>query len=144
MAKDVSVVVDDPPGEPTRQAEATAGSAVDIEAVRPVPTTAGETATVHILVDDVAATRSALANGGLDVRRGRGAIRLDVEDRPGTRTQVAREPAHAAVNVDPPCTTCSAARLAFGLRDFEKRRSGRSEPSARVPHPCLSATEGTR
>jgi hypothetical protein len=121
MAKDVSVVVDDPPGEPARQAEATGGAGVDTEAARG-GTTGGEHAAVHILVDDVAATPSAPANAGLEARHKRGAIGPDVEHRPGTRARVARECRRR--RSDPAFTTCGAARLVFRRRDFERGARG--------------------
>jgi len=66
MAKDLSVVVSDRPGELARLGEATGGAGVNIEGLCCVAT-GGGTATVHILVEDVAAARSALGNAGLDV-----------------------------------------------------------------------------
>jgi len=121
MAKDLSVVVDDRPGELARLGEATGGAGVNIEGFCCVAT-GGATATVHILVEDVAATRSALANAG-PVSDERDVIVVDVDDRPGTMAQLARKIADAGVNIDPAYTTPSGVRLVLGVGDFEKARA---------------------
>jgi hypothetical protein len=64
------------------------GAGVNIEGVCCLAT-GGGTAIVHILVEDVTVTRSALQNAGLEVSDEREVI-VDVEDRPGT---MARSPA---------------------------------------------------
>ena len=110
MAKDVSVVVDDPLGEPARQAEATAASGVDIEGAR----------------------------------RERGAIRLDVEDHPGTRAQLMREAADATMNIDLPYPTSGRVRLVVESTTSNKGARGGLSQASRVPHARLTATGGTR
>ena len=57
MAKDLSVILDDRPGE-LRLGQATGGAGVNIEGVCCLAT-GGGTATVHLLVEDVTATRIA-------------------------------------------------------------------------------------
>ena len=121
MAKDLSVVVDDRPGELAGLGEATGGAGVNIEGFCSVAT-GGGAATVHILVEDVAATRSALANAG-PVSDERDVIVVDVDDRPGTMAQLARKIADAGVNIDPAYTTPSGVRLVLGVGDFEKARA---------------------
>jgi hypothetical protein len=121
MAKDLSVVVDDRPGELARLGEATAGAGVNIDRFCRVAT-GGGTATVHILVEDVAVARGALANAGLEASDERDVIVVDVEDRPGTMAQVARKTADAGVNIDLAYTTFSGVRLVLGVDDFEKAR----------------------
>jgi len=122
MAKDLSVVLDDRPGELARLGEATGGAGVNIEGVCCLAT-GGGTATVHILVEDVMATRSALQNAGMEVSDERDVIVVDVEDRPGTMAQVARKLADAGVNIELAYTTFGGVRLVLGLDDFEKARA---------------------
>jgi hypothetical protein len=122
MARDLSVVVDDRPGELARLGEATGGAGVNIEGFCCLAS-GGGTATVHILVEDVAATRSALASAGLEVSDERDVIVVEVEDRPGTMAQVARKIADAGVNIDLAYITFSGVRLVLGVDDFEKARA---------------------
>jgi hypothetical protein len=122
MAKDLSVVLDDRPGELARLGEATGGAGVNIEGVCCLAT-GGGTATVHMLVEDVAATRGALQNAGLEVSDERDVIVVDVEDRPGTMAQVARKLADAGVNIELAYTTFGGVRLVLGVDDFEKARA---------------------
>jgi hypothetical protein len=121
MAKDVSVILDDRPGELARLGEATGAAGVNLEGVCCLAT-GGGTATVHILVEDVAATRSAVENAGLDVTDERDVIVVDVEDRPGTMAQVARKLADAGVNIELAYAAFGGVRLVLGVDDLEKAR----------------------
>jgi len=122
MAKDLTVLLDDRPGELARLGEATGGAGVNIEGVCCVPTGGGK-ATVHILVEDAAATRSALENAGLEVTNERDVIVVDVEDRPGTMAEVARKIADAGVNIEVAYTTFGGVRLVLGPDDLERARA---------------------
>jgi hypothetical protein len=121
MARYLSVIVDDRPGELARLGEATGGAGVNIEGFCCVATGGGR-ATVHILVEDIAAARSALASAGLEVSDERDVIVVGVEDRPGTMAQVARKIADAGMNIDLAYMTFSGVRLVLGVDDFEKAR----------------------
>jgi hypothetical protein len=78
---------------------------------------------VHILVEDVTATRGALENAGLEVGDEREVIVVDIEDRPGTVAQVARKVADAGVNIELAYTTFGGVRLVLGVDDFGKARA---------------------
>src|SRR5215218_5306180 len=118
MARDLSVSLDDRPGELARLGEATAGAGVNIEGVCCLATGGGR-ATVHILVEDITATRSALQNAGLEVSDERDVIVVDVEDRPGSMAQVARKLADAEVNIELAYTTFGGVGLVLGVDDLE-------------------------
>jgi hypothetical protein len=122
MAKDLSVVLDDRPGELARLGEATAGAGVNIDGLCCLATGGGR-ATAHILVEDVKATRGALENAGLEVGDEREVIVVDIEDRPGTVAQVARKVADAGVNIELAYTTFGGVRLVLGVDDFGKARA---------------------
>ena len=122
MAKDLTVVLDDRPGELARLGEATAGAGVNIDGLCCLATGGGR-ATVHILVEDVAATRGALQNAGLEVGDEREVIVVDIEDRPGTVAQVARKVADAGVNIELAYTTFGGVRLVLGVDDLGKARA---------------------
>lgn len=122
MARDLSVALDNRPGELARLGEATGSAGINIEGVCGVATGGGP-ATVHLLVEDVAATRSALANAGLEVSDEREVLVVDVEDRPGTMAEVARRIADAGVNIELAYTTFGGIRLVLGVDDLEKARA---------------------
>ena len=123
MAKDLSVVLDDRPGELARLGEATAGAGVNIDGFCCLATGGGRAA-VHILVEDVTATRGALRDAGPEVGGGeREVIVVDIEDRPGTVAQVARKVADAGVNIELAYTTFGGVRLVLGVDDFGKARA---------------------
>jgi hypothetical protein len=122
MATDLSVALENRPGELAKLGEATGAAGVNIEGVCGVAT-GGGTATVHILVEDVAATRSALENAGLQVTDERDVLVVDVEDRPGTMGQVARKIADAGVNIELVYTTFGGVQLVLGVDDLEKARA---------------------
>jgi len=122
MAKDLTVVLEDRPGELARLGEATGGAGINIEGVCCLAP-GGGTATVHILVEDVAATRSALQSAGLEVSDERDVIVIDVEDRPGTMAAVARKIADLGVNIELAYTTFGGVRLVLGVDDLEKARA---------------------
>jgi hypothetical protein len=122
MAKDLSVVLDDRPGELARVGEATAGAGVNIDGFCCLATGGGR-ATVHILVEDVTATRTALQSAGLEVGAEREVIVVDVEDRPGTMARVARKIADAGANIELAYTTFGGVRLVLGVDDIAKARA---------------------
>jgi hypothetical protein len=122
MARDLSVALDNRPGELARLGEATAGAGINIEGVCGVAT-GGGTATIHILVEDVVATRSALENAGLEVSDEHDVLVVDVEDRPGAMSEVARNLADAGVNIELAYTTFGGVRLVLGVDDLEKTRA---------------------
>jgi hypothetical protein len=122
MAKDLSVVLDDRPGELARVGEATAGAGVNIDGFCCLATGGGR-ATVHILVEDVTATRTALQSAGLEVGAEREVIVVDVEDRPGAMAQVARKIADAGANIELAYRTFGGVRLVLGIDDLAKARA---------------------
>jgi hypothetical protein len=121
MAKDLSVVLDDRPGELARLGEATAGAGVNIDGFCCLA--GGGRATVHILVEDVTATRTALESAGLEVGAEREVIVVDVEDRPGTMAEVARKIADAGANIELAYTTFGGVRVVLGVDDLAKARA---------------------
>jgi hypothetical protein len=134
LAKDLSVVVDGRPDELAGLGEATGGAGGNIAGVRCVAT-GGGTAIAPILVGGVAATCSAWASAGLEVRDGRDVVVVEVEDRPGTMAQVLHRIADAWVNLDLAYTTCSGVGLVFGSATSNRGARG-SEASVAGPG-CL-------
>jgi hypothetical protein len=119
--RDLAVNLEDKPGELARLGEATGGAGINIEGMSG-STTEGR-GTLHILVEDAGATRSALEGAGIDVGDERDVLVVDVEDRPGTMGEVARKLADAGVNVELAYTTFAGVRLVLGVDDLEKARA---------------------
>lgn len=100
MAMDLTVTLEDRPGEFARLTEALGNAGVNIEGLCAV--TSGGNGTIHVLVEDAAAARAALEGAGLRIDAEAEAIVLDVSagvDRPGTAAGLAKTIADAGVNV---------------------------------------------
>ncbi len=99
--KDLTVSLEDRPGELARLGEALGGAGVNIEGICAV--TADGRAIVHLLVADAMGARSALEGAGLKVEGEADPIVAEFAsgdvDRPGSMGEMARAIADAGVNV---------------------------------------------
>jgi hypothetical protein len=133
MPKDLTVILDNRPGELARLGEATGGAGINLDGICGFPTD-GEHAVLHILVKDGAAARKALETAGIEVRDEREVLVLrkgvDVVDRPGVAGVVARAMADAGVNIDLIYTTLSG-DVVIGADDIEKAHE--AQKAAGVP-----------
>ena len=133
MPKDLTVLLDNRPGELARLGEATGGAGINIDGICGFPTDA-EHAVLHILVQDGEAAQKALEAAGFEVRDEREVLVLrkgvDVVDRPGVAGVVARAMADAGVNVDLIYTTLSG-DVVVGADDIEKAHE--AQKAAGVP-----------
>jgi hypothetical protein len=98
MAIDLTIYVDNQPGEMARLAEVLGQAGVNIEGYCGVAADA-EQAEIHLLVEDEVATFEALARAGIDVASEQEVVVVDVEDRPGVLGDVARKLGDAEVNI---------------------------------------------
>jgi hypothetical protein len=133
MPKDLTVILDNRPGELARLGEATGGAGINLDGICGFPTD-GEHTVLHILVKDGAAARKALETAGIEVRDEREVLVLrkgvDVVDRPGVAGVVARAMADAGVNIDLIYTTLSG-DVVIGADDIEKAHE--AQKAAGVP-----------
>lgn len=102
MAKDLLVTLEDQPGEGARLGEALGDSGVNIEGI--CAFIEGGTASVHVLVDDVAGAKSALAGVGITVDAETDVIVSPALpdpdlDTPGVFGGMARALAEAGINI---------------------------------------------
>ena len=99
--KDLTVSLEDRPGELARMGEALGAAGINIEGMAAM--TAEGRAIIHLLVADAAATRSALQGAGIKVEGEADPMiaefPADQIDRPGTMGQMARAVADAGVNI---------------------------------------------
>jgi hypothetical protein len=100
MAKDLLLSLSDRPGEGARVGEALGAAGVNIEGISAI--TQEGRATVHILVEDATAARSALDGAGIKVEGETDVVVGDLSgsvDTPGALGTMARQLADAGVNI---------------------------------------------
>jgi hypothetical protein len=98
MATDLTISLEDRPGELARLGEALGGAGVNIDGG--CATTGAGSGQVHILVEDAAAARSALEAAGIQIAAEREALVVDAPNNPGELGRTARKLADAGVNID--------------------------------------------
>lgn len=119
--KDLTVVLEDRPGELAKLGEAVGAAGINIEGM------GGDAregrGVLHILIEDAPAARAALSGAGIEVQEERDALVVEVEDRPGTMGEVARKLADAGVNIDLAYATFGGCKLVLGVDDLEKAQA---------------------
>jgi hypothetical protein len=98
MAIDITLLLDDQPGELARVGELLGRAGVNIEGLCAV-TSGGGQAEVHVLVEDLEAALPALARSGLAVSSEQEVVVVALEDRPGALGAVSRQLGEAGVNI---------------------------------------------
>ena len=120
MATDLTISLEDRPGELARLGEALGAAGVNIDGG--CATTAGGTGELHILVEDAAGARRALEAAGIQVTAEREAVVVDAPNQPGELGRTARKLADAGVNVETYYVATGDA-LVFVADDPAKARS---------------------
>jgi hypothetical protein len=99
--KDLTVSLDDRPGELAKLGETLGAAGINIEGMAAM--TAEGRGIIHLLVEDAAAARAALEGAGIKVEGEAAPIvaefPADQIDRPGTMGEMARAIARAGVNI---------------------------------------------
>jgi hypothetical protein len=123
MARDLTVVLQDRPGELARLGEATGQAGVNIQGM--CAFTGEGRGIIHILVDDAkaAAARRAVDEAGMGVADEREVLVIDVEDRPGTLGELARSLGEANVNIELAYTTFGGVKLVVATDDLDSARA---------------------
>jgi hypothetical protein len=122
MAYDVTVILNDTPGELARLGEVAGAAGVNIEGFAAFT---GETrGVVHVLVADdrVETLCAAFVQAGMPVADERAVFVVSVANEPGALGEVARRLADANVNIDLAYTTFGGVRLVFGTDDVRSAR----------------------
>jgi hypothetical protein len=123
VATDLTVVLRDEPGQLARLGESTGTAGVNIHGM--CAFTGEGRGIIHVLVDDEAVERavSALEEGGLGVVDQREVLVVDLEDRPGSLGELARELAEANVNIELMYTTFGGVKVVIATDDLESARA---------------------
>jgi len=122
MPKDLTVVLQDRPGELARLGQATGEAGVNLQGM--CAFTGEGRGIIHILVDDAqaAAARQALEEAGMGVADEREVLVVDIEDRPGTLGELARSLGEAGVNIELAYTTFGV-QLVIATDDLDSARA---------------------
>jgi hypothetical protein len=123
MPTDLTVILRDSPGELARLGELTGAAGVNI---RGLAAFTGEgRGVIHLLVDDdvVARAREELQRAGIGLADEREVLVVDIQDRPGSLGELARELSEANVNIDLAYTTFGGVKLVIATDDIENARA---------------------
>src|SRR4051812_21029952 len=123
MPTDLTVILQDRPGELARLGEVAGAAGVNLEGLAAF--TGEGRGIVHVLVDDTSlpAARAALEQARLGIADEREVLVVDLADRPGSLGELARMLADANVNVDLAYTTFGATRIVIATEDLQNARS---------------------
>jgi hypothetical protein len=121
MATNFTVVLKDEPGQLAKLGEATGRAGINLLGMCAL--TGEGRGVINILVEDSAGTEAALEDAGMGVAGSQEALVVNVEDRPGTLGQLARELADAGVNIELIYSTFSGVRVAIVTDDLASARA---------------------
>jgi len=119
MSKDLTVILENHPGELARVGEILGKAGVNIEGMCGM-NVAGQ-GMLHILVEDGVKVRRALGDNHIQVLEEHDVIVIPVEDRPGILGNIARRLANAGINIHLAYLATST-RLVIGVDNLEKAR----------------------
>jgi hypothetical protein len=120
MATDLTIPLEDRPGELARLGEVLGTAGVNIDGG--CATTSGGSGEVHILVEDGASAKQALEGAGIRVSAEREAIVVGAPNQPGELGRTARRLADAGVNIEV-YYVGTGDQLVFGVDDPAKGRA---------------------
>ena len=123
MPTDLTVILRDTPGELARLGEVTGAAGVNI---RGLAAFTGEgRGVIHLLVDDevVDRAREELKRARIGLADEREVLVVDIQDRPGSLGELARELSEANVNIDLAYTTFGGVKLVIATDDLENARA---------------------
>jgi hypothetical protein len=123
MATDLTIILDDRPGELARLGEVTGAAGVNIQGLAAF--TGEGRGVIHVLVDDDQAARAVeeLRRAGMGIADQREVLVVDVVDRPGSLGELARELSEANVNIELAYTTFGGVKLVIATEDLDNARA---------------------
>jgi hypothetical protein len=121
MSTDLTVILEDRPGELARLGQATGERGVNIEGMAAF--TGDGRGVIHILVEDVAAAKAALEEAGMGIADEREALIVDIPNQPGSLGELARRLGEASVNIELAYTTFGGVKLVVVTDDLDAARS---------------------
>jgi len=122
MSRNLTVVLQDRPGELARIGEATGRSGVSIQGMCAL--TGEGRGVIHLLFEDDAAptARRALEDAGMGIADDREVLVIDVVDGPGSLGGLARALGETNVNIELAYTTFGGIKLVIATDDLDSAR----------------------
>jgi hypothetical protein len=123
MPTDLTVILANRPGELARLGEITGTAGINIQGFAAF--TGEGRGVIHVLLDDdaVPRAREALEEADMGIADEREVLVVDVDDRPGSLGELARELAEANVNVDLAYTTFGGVKIVIATDDLDNARA---------------------
>ena len=123
MPTDLTVVLQDKPGQLATLGGATGEAGVNIQGM--CAFTGEGRGIIHLLIADESVERAvkALTDAGMGVADQREVLVVDVADRPGSLGELARELADANVNIEVLYTTFGGIRIVIATDDMASARA---------------------
>jgi hypothetical protein len=123
MPTDLEVVLTDEPGQLAKLGQSMGEAGVNILGM--CAFTGEGRGIIHVLVDDAAAARAAVAlkHNGMGVADQREVLVVDVENRPGSLGELALELAESGVNIELLYTTYGGVKLVIATDDLDNARA---------------------
>ena len=123
MPTNLTVILDDRPGELARLGEITGTAGINILGLAAF--TGEGRGVIHLLVEDDVVTRAReeLQRADMGIADEREVLVIDVDDRPGSLGELARSLAEANVNVDLAYTTFGGVRVVIATDDMDNARA---------------------
>jgi hypothetical protein len=123
MPRNLTLILHDRPGELARIGEVTGEAGVNIRALAAF--TGEGRGVIHLLFDDDDAERAhaALKAAKIGIADDREVLVIDVNDRPGTLGELARELAEANVNIELAYATFGGVQLVIATDDMGSARA---------------------
>jgi hypothetical protein len=123
MPTDLTVILDDRPGELARLGEIAGTAGINIQGLAAF--TGEGRGVIHVLIDDdaVARAREELQRADMGIADEREVLVVDIVDRPGSLGELARELAEANVNVDLAYTTFGGVKIVIATDDLDSARA---------------------
>ena len=123
MARDLTVILADEPGELARLGQVTGTAGANIRGFAAF--TGQSRGVIHLLFDDdhVERARAAIEGAGMGIADEREVLVVDVDDEPGTLGELARELAEANVNIELAYTTFGGVKIVIVTDDLEAARA---------------------
>ena len=123
MPTDLTVVLTDEPGQLAKLGGVTGEAGINVQGL--CAFTGEGRGIIHLLVPDAVAGRAvkALEQAGMGVADRRPVLVVDIEDRPGSLGELARELAEAGVNIELLYTTFGGVKVGIATDDLESARA---------------------
>jgi hypothetical protein len=121
MATDLTVILEDQPGELARLGEAAGQGGVNLEGMAAF--TGDGRGVIHVLVEDAAKARAALEAADIRIADEREALVVDIQDQPGSLGELSRRLGEANVNIELAYTTFGGVKVVIVTDDMDAARS---------------------